>query len=68
MNYFLFSEIVKLIGHLLIAYTVIMVHYRFWKEHRIDKKVFMEMRKERSIAIVGIIFLLVGYVTGMFFV
>jgi len=61
MNYLLLSETLDLVGSLLIAYTVIMVHYRFWREHKIDGKVFLEMRREQMIGIVGVIFILAGY-------
>jgi len=50
-----------MIGHLLIAYTVIMVHYRFRKEHKVDMKVFREMRREQIIGVAGVIFMLAGY-------
>lgn len=68
MNYLFLSETIEMMGHLLIAYTVIMVHYRFWKEHRIDKKVFLAMRKERVVGITGIVFMLAGYIIRIIFV
>lgn len=61
MNYLLLSETFDLIGSLLIAYTVIMVHYRFWKEHKVDGNVFREMRREQIIGMVGVVFMLAGY-------
>ena len=48
-------------GEILVAYTVIMVHHRVWKEHKIDKKVFTEMRREQVFGIIGISFIIVGY-------
>ena len=48
-------------GEILVAYTVIMVHHRVWKEHKIDKKVFMEMRREQVLGIIGIAFIVTGY-------
>jgi hypothetical protein len=56
-------------GKLMIAYTAISVHYRFWKEHKIDEAVFKEMKKERNIGILGIVFILLGFATKayMFF-
>ena len=53
---------IEFLGGIMIAYTAISVHYRFRKEHRIDQNVFNTMRKEQKIGILGIIFLIVGYV------
>lgn len=50
-----------LIGKIMVSYTVIMVHHRVWKQHRIDESVFSEMRKERTIGVVGIAFMVTGY-------
>jgi len=49
------------IGKILVAYTAIMVHYRFWKEHKIDEKVFRTMKQERTIAIFGVGLIIIGY-------
>lgn len=49
------------IGKVLIAYTAIMVHYRFWQEHKIDEKVFATMKREQLIGIIGIALIIVGY-------
>ena len=48
-------------GKILIAYTAIMVHHRFSEEHRVDERVFDEMKKEKSLAFVGIFLILAGY-------
>lgn len=50
------------IGKIMIAFTAIMVHHRVWKEHRIDKRVFLEMKREQIIGIIGILFIIIGYV------
>lgn len=50
------------LGEIMVGFTVIMVHYRVWKEHKIDNRVFNEMNKERKIGIVGLILIVVGYV------
>ena len=52
---------IEVIGKLLIAFTAIMVHHRFLKEHRIDKAVFRTMRKEQVVGIIGVVFIVVGY-------
>ena len=49
------------VGKILVAYTAIMVHYRFWKEHKIDEVVFVTMKRERLIGVLGVILIVVGY-------
>ena len=49
------------IGKLMVAYTAIRVHYRFWKEHRVDESVFKAMRNERNIGIIGMALIVIGY-------
>ena len=48
-------------GEIVIAYTVLRVHYRVRKEHKIDDRVFRIMKKEQTIGLIGIGFILVGY-------
>ena len=48
-------------GEIMIAFTAIRVHYRFRKEHRIDKRVFLSMRREHVVGITGIILLVLAY-------
>lgn len=49
------------IGKVMVAYTAIMVHYRFWKERKIDEAVFMAMKRERIIGVLGVLLIIVGY-------
>jgi hypothetical protein len=49
------------IGKIMIAYTAVQVHYRFWKEHQIDENVFAEMGRERRIGIIGIVLIVLGF-------
>ena len=51
-----------IIGKVLLGVTVIAVHLKIVKEHKIDGVVLKEMRRERNLAIVGIIFMIVGYI------
>ncbi|MEX0920101.1 MAG: hypothetical protein WDZ69_00790 [Candidatus Pacearchaeota archaeon] len=50
------------IGKVLIGLSVLLVHHRIWQDKKIDKSVLKEMKKEYSIAVVGIISLAVGYI------
>jgi len=49
------------IGKIMVAFTAIMVHHRFRKEHKVDERVFRSMRREQIIAIIGILFIIAGY-------
>lgn len=48
-------------GHVLLGVTVVLVHWRVVKEHKIDKKVITEMRRERNVAMAAIAFIILGY-------
>ena len=54
------------IGTILIAYTVLRVHNRAREERAIDSRVIKEMKKERAKSIVGIVFIIIGYIFQMF--
>jgi MFS superfamily sulfate permease-like transporter len=66
-NVFMFSGIlfwgitISMIGKVLLGVTVMMVHWKVVKEHKIDRVVLKEMRRERNLAFLGILFILVGY-------
>lgn len=55
------ASTLDIIGKIMIAYTALAVHGRVWKEHKIDKAVFLAMRRERFIGIVGIVFMVSAY-------
>ncbi len=50
-----------LLGKILVSYTAIAVHYRVRKEHKIDDKVFDVMKNEQIVGVIGIIFMILGY-------
>lgn len=50
------------IGKILVAYAALRVHYRFRKEHKVDRKVFSTMHKEQVIGVIGIALIILGYV------
>lgn len=62
MSLDLFGFILDTIGTVMIAYTAIAVHRRFWKEHKIDEEVFRSMRWEQVIGMIGILFIIIGSV------
>lgn len=49
------------VGAVLLGAAVMMVHMKVVKEHGIDNKVITEMRRERNIAFVGIVLVILGY-------
>jgi len=50
------------VGEVMVGFTAIMVHHRVWKEHKIDNRVFEEMKIERKAGIIGLIFIIIGFV------
>lgn len=46
----------------MVAYTALAVHTRVRKEHKIDDTVFKAMKRESTIGIAGIIFMIAGYI------
>ena len=52
---------ISTLGEIMVAYTVVRVHYRFWKEHKVDDEVFSAMRREQRVASLGIILIIVGF-------
>ena len=52
----------EVLGTVMIAYTVLSVHYRVRKEHKIDEVVFKHMRREQAVGIIGIILIILGYI------
>jgi hypothetical protein len=52
---------IRVLGELLIIYSVIRVHIRIVQEHKLDKKVYRSIGKEKTMAVIGIIFIIFGY-------
>jgi hypothetical protein len=56
-----FAITLDVVGKLMIAYTAMRVHWRVRQEHRIDKRVFREMRREHIVGILGITLIVTAY-------
>ena len=56
-----------LLGKIMLGFSVIMVHSKITSEKHIDGLVLMEMKRERNIALGGIIFMIVGYLLEIAF-
>jgi len=50
------------LGTLLIGLAVLKVHARIRVEHKIDRRVRKIIRKERTITIIGLILILIGFI------
>lgn len=57
----LLGFIFDVVGKIMVAFTAIMVHHRFRKEHKIDERVFKSMRREQFIGIIGIALIVFGF-------
>ena len=55
------------IGKLLIAYTALRVHHRFLSEHKVDRLVFRAMKREQRFGVLGIVFIVAGYILEVVF-
>jgi len=49
------------LGAVMIAYTVIRTHAMVERERRIDTRIVRAIRGERTMAIVGVLFVIAGY-------
>lgn len=58
----LIGDTLIITGEVLLAYTVIAVHGRIQKEHKVDDEVFKEMHREQIIGILSIVLLATGFV------
>ncbi len=61
MDYVFIGDLLELLGGLLIAYAVLSVHTKVLKEHKIDFKVYKEMKREQILVGIGIICLISGF-------
>ena len=53
--------ILDVVGKVMVAFTAIMVHRRFRKEHKVDERIFRAMRREQLFGIIGITFIILGF-------
>jgi len=54
-------------GKVLLGVTVIRVHSKIVKEHKLDGKVFTEMKEERLIGIWSIVLMIIGFLFEILF-
>jgi hypothetical protein len=58
----LFGLTLSTTGTLFIALAALNVHHRVLNEHKIDQRVFREMKREQWIGISGVALLVVGHI------
>jgi len=58
---------IGIIGKILIGFSVVNVHWHVIKEKKIDKDVLWAMKRERWIAVVGVAFMVSGYLLEIIF-
>jgi len=60
-DFYFVGHSLQVLGEIIIGYTAIRVHHRFWLEKKIDKKVFVEMKIEQKLGLVGILLIAGGW-------
>ncbi len=61
-TFFIFIDLLELMGGVMIALMVIRIHNRIVKEYRIDRQVVKIVKKEHRIAFTGIGFLVLSFI------
>ncbi len=61
MNLFALSSLLEFLGTLTIAITALSVHLRLQKEEGVDAKVITAIGREKVLAYLGILLLIVGF-------
>ena len=61
MDLLLIGMTLSMLGKVVLGICVLSVHAKILKEHRIDSDVLSRMSHERYVAILGITFIIVGY-------
>jgi len=67
MNLLFWGLTFSIIGKVSLGIAVMMVHWRIVKEHKIDRVVLTEMRREKNLALIGIILMIIGYLLELIF-
>lgn len=67
MNFLLWGITLGTIGKLILGIAVLRVHIRILQEHSIDGVVLRAIKREHLVTIVGLLFIIVGYVLEVLF-
>lgn len=67
MNLLFWGLTIGLIGKILLVIGVLLAHTQIAHEQKIDNLVLLTFRKERLLTILGLIFIVVGYLMEIYF-
>jgi len=62
------AETIDLLGTVFIAFAALRVHHRVLNEHRVDNKVFREMRREQVVGVAGVFLVIISYAMKVFWI
>ena len=51
-----------ILGKVILGMAVVSVHWKIVKEHKIDQEVIGEVNREKHFAILGMFFIIIGYI------
>ena len=61
MNIAFIGKLLDVLGKVMLGLSVLNVHRRVLKEHKIDKAVFHEMKQESIVTVIGIVLIVIGF-------
>ncbi len=61
MNILAIGWTFDIIGKILLGVSVLLVHQRIMREHKLDKSVMHEMKIEQVLVIIGIVLMIIAY-------
>lgn len=67
MSILFWALTIGVVGKVMLAVGVIMAHSTLAHEHRVDEAVLKSFRKEHTITIIGICFIIIGYFMEIYF-
>ncbi len=67
MNLLLWGITLGTIGKLILGIAVLRVHIRIFEEHKIDGVVLKAIKREHIVTVIGLIFIVLGYVLEVLF-
>lgn len=67
MNLLLWGITLGTIGKLILGIAVLRVHIRIFEEHKIDGVVLRAIKREHIVTIIGLIFIILGYLLEVLF-
>jgi hypothetical protein len=66
MDNTIIGRTLETLGTVMIAFTALRVHHRVLKEHKMDEVVFGAMKREQIVGIVGVMFVVTGFLLEVF--